>query len=290
MGVLIDVKSLVNKTRKELSLAIEKLKTESNTIPKIVVILVGDNPASLSYVKGKQKVAAELGMVAEVIKFAKTVTAAELILTIKKVNQDRLVHGIIVQLPLPQNLDETAILETICLEKDVDGFLPENLGRMMIGKSGFVPCTPKGIIAIIQSEGVDMRGKHVVVVGRSNIVGKPIALLALQHDATVTITHSQTKNLVALTKMADILIVAVGRANFIGAEHVKSGAMVIDVGVNLCPQTGKLVGDVNAFEVLPIAAKLTPVPGGVGPMTITMLLSNTILATQRQVEKGELSC
>ncbi|GBU11291.1 5,10-methylene-tetrahydrofolate dehydrogenase [Erysipelotrichaceae bacterium] len=282
MGILLDVKALVHKRRLELRQKVLFLQENYQITPKIVVIIVGENPGSQSYVKGKQTAARAIGVESEVIAYPETVSQVEILQVIQKHNADPKTHGIIVQLPLPANLDESLITSTILADKDVDGFCAEHQGRLVSGQKGFISCTPKGIIEILKMSGQTIAGKHVVVIGRSNIVGKPVALLAVAEHATVTICHSQTQNLCAITQMADILIVAIGKAEFITKEYVKSGAIVIDVGVNRASGTTKLLGDVKTTDVLEVASIVTPVPGGVGPMTITMLLENTIEAAYFQ--------
>ncbi|KXG11219.1 bifunctional methylenetetrahydrofolate dehydrogenase/methenyltetrahydrofolate cyclohydrolase FolD [Anoxybacillus rupiensis] len=275
---IISGTELAKEKRAQLAKEVEQLKSKGIE-PGLAVILVGDNPASHSYVKGKQKACAEVGIRSILLTFPDTITEAALLEQIKQLNADPSIHGILVQLPLPPHIDELNVIETIAPEKDVDGFHPINIGRMMIGQKAFLPCTPYGILFMVQSLGVEIAGKHVVVVGRSNIVGKPVGQLFLREHATVTYCHSKTKDLAAMTRQADILIVAVGRANMIGADHVKEGAIVIDVGVNRL-ENGKLCGDVRFEEVKEVASYLTPVPKGVGPMTITMLLHNTVEAAR----------
>ncbi|MFC0297378.1 bifunctional methylenetetrahydrofolate dehydrogenase/methenyltetrahydrofolate cyclohydrolase FolD [Geobacillus jurassicus] len=252
--------------------------------PGLAVILVGDDPASHSYVKGKQKACAEVGIRSFLYTFPVTIEEETLLEKIHELNADPAVHGILVQLPLPEHIREWSVIETIAPEKDVDGFHPINVGKMMIGQRAFLPCTPHGVLAMVKSVGIEIAGKHVVVVGRSNIVGKPVGQLFLREHATVTYTHSKTPDLAAITRQADILIVAVGKARLIGPDHVKPGAVVIDVGVNRL-ENGKLCGDVDFDAVKEVAGYITPVPGGVGPMTITMLLHNTIEAARQLAAK-----
>lgn len=275
----INVKEIVQQKRAVIAEQVIQLKMKYNITPTFRVILVGENPASLSYIKGKMKAAETAGIDADVIKFPATITEEALLLEVEKLNQDDKIHGFIVQLPLPEHINENRLLEKIAFEKDIDGFHPEHIGRMLLGLPCFIPCTPKGIMEIMAAIDLDLAGKQVVVIGRSNIVGKPVAMLALQQDATVTICHSRTKDLPAIAKTADVLIVAIGREHFVNADFVKKGAIVIDVGVNKSSTTGKLVGDVDYEAVKDKIAAITPVPGGVGPMTITMLLQNTIEAT-----------
>lgn len=281
MGTIVNMKEIVASRRAKIGVAVEQLANQG-IVPGMTVILVGENPASVSYVKGKEIAAAELGIQLHVARFPETITQAELMTEIAKINADTTVHGLIVQLPLPAHITADAVIVAIDPAKDIDGFHPVHLGEMMLGLPTLVSCTPKGIIAIIKDLGVEIKGKHVVVVGRSNIVGKPVALLALNENATVTICHSHTQNLSEMTKQADILIVAIGRAHFIGAADIKPGAVVIDVGVNRNPNSRKLLGDVDTEAAKEIASFVTPVPGGVGPMTITMLLQNAVEAACMQ--------
>lgn len=267
-----------SKIKGDLKLEIAGLK-EKNISPMLTVVLVGNNPASLSYVKGKERAAAEVGMDSNLIRLSEETTEEELLNLLHELNNDETVHGILVQLPLPKQIDEQKVIETIDPRKDVDGFHPNNIGKMMTGQETFLPCTPYGIIELIKSSGVDIEGKHAVVIGRSNIVGKPVGQLLLNENATVTYCHSKTENLDKFTLDADILIAAIGRENFISKEQVKDGAIVIDVGINRTAE-GKLTGDVDFEGVKQKAAFITPVPGGVGPMTITMLLANTVKAAK----------
>ncbi|WP_044896387.1 bifunctional methylenetetrahydrofolate dehydrogenase/methenyltetrahydrofolate cyclohydrolase FolD [Bacillus alveayuensis] len=280
-ATIISGKDLAIQKRQELANEVKLLKQKGIT-PKLVIILVGDDPASLSYIKGKQKASVETGVEFKLEHLKESVTENELLQLIDRYNQDPFVDGILVQLPLPKHIDEKAVIEKISPEKDVDGFHPINIGRMMTGQEAFLPCTPAGIVELIKSANIEIPGKHVVVVGRSNIVGKPVGQLLLNEDATVTYCHSKTNNLRSFTKEADILIVAVGKAHFLSADDMKEGAVVIDVGVNRT-QSGKLVGDVHFEEAKEKAGFITPVPGGVGPMTITMLVHNTILAAKKRL-------
>ncbi|MFB9761906.1 MULTISPECIES: bifunctional methylenetetrahydrofolate dehydrogenase/methenyltetrahydrofolate cyclohydrolase FolD [Bacillaceae] len=276
---LIKGSEIAKKKRGELKEQTAQLK-EQGVTPGLAVILVGDDPASHSYVKGKEKGCEEVGIYSELIKFDATITEERLLQEIDRLNEADNIHGILVQLPLPKHINEDAVIERISPEKDVDGFHPISVGKMMIGQDTFLPCTPHGIIEMVKEKNIDMRGKHVVVIGRSNIVGKPVGQLFLNEDATVTYCHSKTTNLKEITKQADILVAAVGRAKMVTADYVKDGAVVLDVGVNRL-DTGKLCGDVDFDEVQNIASYITPVPGGVGPMTITMLLHNTVLSAER---------
>ncbi|MBG9788760.1 bifunctional methylenetetrahydrofolate dehydrogenase/methenyltetrahydrofolate cyclohydrolase FolD [Brevibacillus laterosporus] len=249
--------------------------------PGLAVVLVGDDPASQTYVNGKIKACEETGIYSKSFRLESTVTQQEVVDLVEELNQDPNIHGILVQLPLPKHMNEEAIIDTISPEKDVDGFHPISVGNLCIGKDTFLPCTPHGVIELIKSTGISMEGKHAVVVGRSNIVGKPVSLLLLHENATVTMCHSRTKNLEEQTRQADILVVAVGIAHLIKKEHVKEGAIVIDVGMNRLD--GKLTGDVLFDEVKEVASHITPVPGGVGPMTITMLMQNTVISAKRKL-------
>ncbi|MGG3889199.1 bifunctional methylenetetrahydrofolate dehydrogenase/methenyltetrahydrofolate cyclohydrolase FolD [Metabacillus fastidiosus] len=282
-ATIISGKELAKQKRLDLAKEVGQLKSEGVT-PKLVVILVGDNPASVSYVTGKQKAAEEIGIEFTLENFPTTLSENGLLDVIEKYNNDDAVHGILVQLPLPDHINETAVIEKISPLKDVDGFHPINVGRMMTGQDCFLPCTPAGIVEMIKSVGIDLTGKNVVVVGRSNIVGKPVGQLLLNENATVTYCHSKTKDLQQFTKEADVLVAAVGIANFIKGEDIKPGAVVIDVGVNRL-DTGKLCGDVDFEEAKSVASYLTPVPGGVGPMTITMLAHNTVQSAKNELKK-----
>jgi methylenetetrahydrofolate dehydrogenase (NADP+)/methenyltetrahydrofolate cyclohydrolase len=277
-ATIISGKQISTEIRAELKEEVSALR-EQQIYPKLVVILVGNHPASESYVKGKIRAAEEIGMESVLVRLPDTITEAELLAKVETFNIDDSVHGILVQLPLPKQISEQRVIEAIAASKDVDGFHPESVGRMVIGLETFLSCTPAGIMQLLERSGIDVKGKHAVVVGRSNIVGKPVSLLLLQADATVTICHSKTVDLPSITRQADVLIAAVGRAEMITKEHVKPGAVVIDVGVN---RTEKgLVGDVKFDEVSEVASAITPVPGGVGPMTITMLMKNTIESAKR---------
>lgn len=244
------------------------------------MVLVGENPASQVYVRNKENGCIKAGIRSTVIRLEESCTQEELEKTVSSLNEDASVHGILVQLPLPKHLDEARVLRLIDPDKDVDGFHAMNSGRLMNGQQGFVPCTPLGVMKLLESYGINPAGKHAVVIGRSNIVGKPMAMLLLQANATVTICHSRTQNLAEITRQADILVAAVGRANFVTADMVKPGAAVIDVGINRVD--GKIVGDVDFDAVSEVAGHITPVPGGVGQMTIAMLLSNTLDAAAKR--------
>lgn len=283
---LIDGKAIAAEKRKAMMSRIESMK-QQGFVPGLAVILVGENPASMSYVKGKIRDCKEVGIYSELIRFPDTVTEERLLAEIAELNENKEINGILVQLPLPNQISEQKVIQAIRPEKDVDGFHPINVGRLVTKQEGFVSCTPAGIIEMLKAIDVPVAGKHVVVVGRSNIVGKPASLLFLNLDATVTICHSKTKPLSQYTQQADILIAAAGREGLIHAEDIKPGAIVIDVGMNR-NAAGKLVGDVSFEEVKEKAGFITPVPGGVGPMTRVMLLENTLIATDRQNKKGSL--
>ena len=276
---IISGKEVAADIRSQLREEVLGLK-EKGIHPGLAVILVGEDPASQSYVKGKARGCEEVGIYSEVILKDASITQEELLGEIDRLNKDSKIHGILVQLPLPKHISENAVIDHIAPEKDVDGFTPVNVGNLVIGGECYLPCTPHGIIELIKRSGRSIAGKHAVVIGRSNIVGKPVSLLLLQENATVTIAHSRTANLAEVARQADILVVAVGRAKMVGADYVKPGAVVIDVGVNR-GEDKKLVGDVDFEGVKEIASFLTPVPGGVGPMTITMLLKNTVEAAKR---------
>ncbi len=281
---IIDGKALAADLRAQIAAGVAKLERK----PGLAVILVGENPASVSYVTAKEKACAEAGMVSREIRLPADVAEAALVGIIRDLNADKAIDGILVQLPLPSHIRGQAVIDAIAPEKDVDGFTPVNLGRMMIGEECFIPCTPHGIVKLIEFSGMDISGKHAVVVGRSNIVGKPVAqLLASKRlNATVTVCHSGTRDLGAFTREADILVVAAGRPGTITADMVKRGATIIDVGVNRIPDPARpkgfrLAGDVDFAACSEVAAAITPVPGGVGPMTITMLLWNTLESARR---------
>lgn len=275
---IINGQLLAKELRENMKNEVAELKQKGLT-PHLTVILIGDDPASHSYVRGKEKASAEVGISSEIIRMEKTVDQKTLLTKIAELNKDENVHGILVQLPLPNHIEEQKVIEAIDPAKDVDGFHPINIGRMMVGQDAFLPCTPYGIIEMLKSKNIEIVGKHVVVMGRSNIVGKPMGQLLLNENATVTYCHSKTQDIKSYTKKADILIVAVGKANIVDASYIKDGAVVIDVGVNRTEE-GKLTGDVDFDDVKEVASFLTPVPKGVGPMTITMLLSNTIKAAK----------
>lgn len=280
-SAIINGKEIGQEIRSSVAERVARLK-EQGLIPGLAVVLVGDNQASATYVRNKQKSCEAIGMFSELIKLPEETTQEELLVQIELLNNREDIHGILVQLPLPKHIDEDTVIATIAVEKDVDGFSPVSVGKMMLGQETFLPCTPFGVMKLLEYSGIEIAGKHAVIVGRSHIVGKPMGQLLLQKDATVTYTHSKTPDLPSFTKQADILIAAVGRANFITKEHVKEGAVVIDVGINR-DKNNKLCGDVNFAEVDGIASHITPVPGGVGPMTITMLLFNTVQAAETKL-------
>lgn len=279
MATIMDGKALSLKLKEQMKQRIAQLKQQGIN-PKLVVVLVGDNSASQVYVRNKHKSCGEVGIESEVITMPEQTTQQELLEVVERLNQDETVDGILVQLPLPKQIDEKTVLRSILPEKDVDGFHPVNVGLLSIGDECFAPATPSGIIAMFQEYGIDIAGKNCVVIGRSNIVGKPMAALLLKNNATVTICHSKTEDLASYTCRADVVIVATGRRHTLTAEMAKEGAVVVDVGMNRNEQ-GKLCGDVDYEEVKEKASFITPVPGGVGPMTITELLENTIQAAQR---------
>lgn len=280
-AILMDGKVLSKAKRESMKKDVDDLKKAGIT-PGLAVILVGNNPASQSYVKGKQKACAEVGVYSVLQELPESISEEYLLNEIDHLNHDKTIHGILVQLPLPNHINELAVIEKISPEKDVDGFHPVNIGRMVIGKDAFLPCTPAGIIEMVKAQNIDISGSHVVIIGRSNIVGKPVGQLFLKENATVTTCHSKTRDLKQLTKQADILVAAIGKPEFVTADYIKDGAVVIDVGINRLP-SGKLVGDVLFDEVKELASFITPVPGGVGPMTITMLLHNTIQSATRKL-------
>ena len=283
MAILIDGKALAAKLQGELAEKTARLTEETGVVPGLVVIIVGENPASQVYFRNKQRSAIAAGFRSEVVRLPETIQQHELLELIEQYNQDPLWHGILVQLPLPKHIDDEAVLLAIDPAKDVDGFHPLNMGRLWAGNPVMVPSTPAGIMEMFKAYGVELEGKRAVVIGRSNIVGKPMAQLLLAKNATVTLTHSRTHHLAKIAKTADILVVAIGRAKFVTADFVKEGAVVIDVGMNR-DEDGKLCGDVDFDAVSPIASHLTPVPGGVGPMTITMLMEQTYEAAVRSVK------
>lgn len=279
MGEIIDGKKLAKEIQEKVTREVAELVKEGKK-PGLAVVLVGDNQASRTYVRNKQKRTEEAGMKSVLIELPENVTEEKLLSVVEELNEDKTIHGILVQLPLPEHISEEKVIDTISYDKDVDGFHPVNVGNLFIGKDSFVPCTPAGIIELIKSTGTQIEGKRAVVIGRSNIVGKPVAQLLLNENATVTIAHSRTKDLPQVAKEADILVVATGLAKFVKKDYIKPGAIVIDVGMDR-DENNKLCGDVDFDDVVEEAGFITPVPGGVGPMTITMLLANTLKATKR---------
>ena len=286
---LIDGKQLAANLRGEIAAGVAALKAEKGVTPGLAVILVGDNPASVSYVTAKEKACAEAGMYSKEIRLPADTDEAVLLGVISALNAHPLIHGILVQLPLPKGFDEKKVIRAIAPEKDVDGFTPINVGKMLIGEQCFLPCTPHGIIKLIEFSGMDLRGKHAVVIGRSNIVGKPVAVLLARKEtnATATLCHTGTPDVAKFTREADVVVVAAGRPNTLRGDMLKPGAVVIDVGVNRIPDASKakgyrLVGDADFDSCAAVASAITPVPGGVGPMTITMLLWNTLESARKE--------
>jgi methylenetetrahydrofolate dehydrogenase (NADP+)/methenyltetrahydrofolate cyclohydrolase len=278
---LIDGKKIAADYRAELAIRVARLR-DAGIVPNLAVVVVGDDPASHVYVRNKTFACEAIGMRSQTHKLAADTTQAQLIAFVRKLNEDESVHGILVQMPLPRPLDKHAVIEAISPDKDVDGFHYLNVGKLAAGDPAFYPCTPWGIMKILEHEGIAVEGAHAVVVGRSNIVGRPMVMMLLNAGATVTVCHSKTRDLAALTRQGDILIVAVGRPRMIAGDMVKPGAVVIDVGVNRLPD-GKLAGDVDFDSAAKVASRITPVPGGVGPMTIAMLLENTLDAASERV-------
>lgn len=284
MAQIIDGKALAQKMQKKLAEKVARLKAEKDIVPGLVVILVGENPASQVYVRNKERSALAAGFKSQVVRLLESTSQEELLDLIAIYNADTSFHGILVQLPLPNHINEEAVLLAIDPNKDVDGFHPMNMGRLWSGHPVMVPCTPAGIMEMFKDYHIDLEGKHAVVIGRSNIVGKPMAQLLLNKNATVTLTHSRTHHLAEVAKKADILVVAIGRGHFVTKDFVKEGAVVIDVGMNR-DENGKLIGDVKYDEVAELASYITPVPGGVGPMTITMLMEQTYESALRSVNR-----
>ncbi len=282
---IIDGNALSKQLREDVAARTAALKMRG-VAPGLAVILVGDNPASQVYVRNKVKACADAGLHSVMERYQAEFTEAELLTRVNALNNDPSIHGILVQLPLPAHIDAHKVIEAISPHKDVDGFHVASAGALMVGQPGFWPCTPYGCMKMLESIGYDLRGKHAVVIGRSNIVGKPMALMLLQKNATVTVCHSATPDLKAMTLQADVIVAAVGKRNVLTADMVKPGAVVLDVGMNRIPEgeegAGKLCGDVDFTGVSQVASFITPVPGGVGPMTITMLLVNTIEAAERE--------
>ena len=274
MAQLIDGKLISTQIKDELKKEVEQLK-ERGIVPCLAVIQVGNDPASTVYVNNKKKACAYVGIESRAFELEEDVSQEELLTLVKQLNQDEKVNGILVQLPLPKHIDENEVIHAIAPKKDVDGFHPETVGNMCIGSKGFLPCTPAGVIQLLKRSNIEIAGKECVVIGRSNIVGKPMALLLLRENGTVTVTHSRTQNLKEVTRRADILVAAIGKPKFITSEYVKEGAVVIDVGIHR-NENNKLCGDVDFEDVIDKVNAITPVPGGVGPMTIAMLMNNCV--------------
>ncbi|MCM3784107.1 bifunctional methylenetetrahydrofolate dehydrogenase/methenyltetrahydrofolate cyclohydrolase FolD [Neobacillus mesonae] len=278
-ATIISGKQISEDIRKSITEEVAQLK-DKDIVPGLAVVLVGEDPASQVYVRNKEKACHDLGFYSEVHRLANDTSEEELLALVDKLNRQMSINGILVQLPLPGHIDEKKVINAIAVEKDVDGFHPVNVGNLVIGDDSLLPCTPAGVIEMIKRTGSEIAGKHAVVIGRSNIVGKPVSLLLQRENATVTMCHSRTANMKELARQADILVVAIGRANFIDASYIKEGAVVIDVGMNRL-ESGKLAGDVDFESAKEVSGPITPVPGGVGPMTITMLMQNTLLSAKR---------
>lgn len=283
MSKIIDGKKISAEVRAQIAAEVATFNAKHGFVPGLAVIIVGTNPASQVYVRNKKKACEDAGMYSVVYEMPEETTEAELLAKIDELKSDCKIHGILVQLPLPKHIDEGKIIDAIPPEKDVDAFHVVNTGKIMIGDYDFLPCTPAGIMEMLKHENIEVAGKECVVIGRSNIVGKPMAMLLLHDNGTVTICHSKTKDLAEVTRRADILVVAIGRADFITGDMIKPGAVVIDVGMNRRAD-GKLTGDVDFESAEKVASAITPVPGGVGPMTITMLLRNTITAAEKTLK------
>ena len=286
MANILDGKVVSEAIKEKVKCEVASLK-EQGILPHLTVLIIGNNPASQTYVRNKEKTCEQLGFKSTVVKFEEDATQEEVLRKIEELNNDSDVHGILVQLPIPKHFDTQLVLESISKDKDVDGFHPFNAGRMLSGTTGEnhpFPCTPAGVIELLKYNNIEIEGKNAVIVGRSNIVGKPLVPLLLNENATVTVCHSKTNNLKEVTKQADILIVAIGTPNFIKKDMVKNGAVVVDVGINRL-ENGKLTGDVDFEEVKEVASYITPVPGGVGPMTIAMLMNNTIICAKQLAKK-----
>lgn len=281
MAQLIDGKQISAKVKEEVRIETERIIEEYGVKPGLAVIIVGNDPASRVYVNNKKKACEAVGFESVEYALPEETTQEELLALVEKLNKKKTINGILVQLPVPKHIDDKAIINAIAPEKDVDAFHPENVGKIMIGDYAFLPCTPAGVMELIDATGIEVSGKKCVVIGRSNIVGKPMAMLLLHRSGTVTICHSRTEDLPSVTREADILVAAVGKAGFVTADMVKEGAVVIDVGMNRNAE-GKLCGDVDFAAVEPKASWITPVPGGVGPMTIAMLMKNTLTAAKLQ--------
>ncbi len=283
MAKIISGKVISSAVKERIAKEVAVLK-QQGVIPGLAVIIVGNDPASLVYVGSKERTCIELGMYSEKYELPESTTNEELLALIERLNKDNKIHGILCQLPLPKHLDEAKVIDAISPEKDVDAFHVQNVGKIMLGDYDFLPCTPAGIMEMLRYENIDPTGKHCVVIGRSNIVGKPMAMLLLHANATVTVCHSKTQNLKEICREADILVASVGKAKFVTADMVKPGAIVIDVGINRNAD-GKLSGDVDYENVEPLCSAITPVPGGVGPMTIAMLMQNTLTSAKRNIKQ-----
>ncbi len=281
MAKIIDGKKVSSDVKNKVAQQVLKLKEMYNKVPGLAVVIVGNDPASRVYVNNKKRACDMVGFYSEEYALPEETTQEELMSLIEKLNNKENINGVLVQLPLPKHLNESAVIEAIKPQKDVDAFHASNVGKIMIGEYSFLPCTPAGVMELIKSENIEVEGKNCVVIGRSNIVGKPMAMLLLHNNGTVTICHSKTKNLKEICKSADILVAAVGKPKFVKSDMVKEGAVVIDVGMNR-DENGKLCGDVDFKEVEPISSYITPVPGGVGPMTVAMLMKNTLTAFKIQ--------
>ena len=276
---LIDGKAIAQEFRAELRIRVARLR-EAGVVPGIAVVIVGDDPASHVYVRNKTLACQDIGMHSEVHALSAETPQAQLVAFVRRLNDDPGIHGILVQMPLPRGLDSRGVIEAIAPDKDVDGFHYQNVGALVVGEPAFYPCTPWGVMKMLEHEGVELAGAHAVVVGRSTIVGKPMALMLLNASATVTVCHSRTRDLAQITRQGDVLVAAAGKPGIIRGDMVKPGAVVIDVGINRLPG-GKLVGDVDFASVAQVASRITPVPGGVGPMTIAMLLANAVRSAER---------
>lgn len=279
MGAWIDGKKWAARSRAETASTVASLR-EKGVVPGLAVVLVGDDPASQIYVRQKERMASEAGIASRVVRLPENSTEERVLALVSELNADPGVHGILVQLPLPPQIRAEVVMQSVLPSKDVDGFHPENVGRLSLGLPGPAPCTPLGVVRMLSYEGVSLSGLHAVVIGRSNIVGKPMAQLLLRADATVTVCHSRTRGIAEAVRTADLVVAAVGRPGFVTGDMVKPGAIVVDVGISRV--NGRVVGDVDAESVFPVAGKLSPVPGGVGPMTIAMLLHNTVQATMAE--------
>jgi len=278
-ATIIDGKKVSSELKAALAQEVQQL-TEAGVRPGLAVILVGEDPASQVYVRNKEKTCVDLGMHSEVHRLPADTPQAELVALIESLNASDAIHGILVQKPLPGHIDEKAVIGAIAVEKDVDGFHPISIGNLLIGDEGFVPCTPAGVIELLRAYDISLEGKRAAIIGRSNIVGKPMAALLIRENATVTVCHSRTANLPEVTREADIVIAAIGRPNMVTADYIKPGAVVIDVGINRLPN-GKLAGDVDFESAKEVASAITPVPGGVGPMTIALLMKNTVESARK---------